>query len=176
MNPVSKICLLIAASDEQTDGIEAFARWMDATGPQEFVNLITRLRRLVPVKAGISLDDVEDRRQGRSSERVAYHSSNRTSSRSIDNLAAKLEQLLVFDAGLSKTESAKLLVAELIEERAIEGAIPEYGKAGFNSWLKRLLDQVPESVMLHVATRLRNRITHSDRSLLDWSLKQDKEE
>ena len=82
---------------------------------------------------------------------------------------AKILQLLINDARLSKNQAAQILIKE-IKKRLPRTEIPILNsKRGFSSWVEKLVKIVPESELLHLATIIRNEYVHVGSS--DWKLR-----
>ena len=89
--------------------------------------------------------------------------------RNFDEIIDKVETLLVGDAGLAKSMAGTLLYNEL-SRRGRFGDLPIPTKIAFRLWLARLLDTVPQSEVLHAATKIRNGLVHGSETGSDWPL------
>ena len=160
--PIGRICLLLASADLSLSEVRSFARWVEKNGAQRVVATIERLRHVAdeddtPVRSYFSsIRANQEANAGRHSE-----------------LSTKVERLLIEEAGLTRWEAAKLLRSELESEPNVEERIPDPGRTAFKSWIDRVAEAVSESVLLHVVTRLRNRLVHTNRP--DWPLKREGE-
>lgn len=158
---VSRICLMLAASEIKQQDIRSFARWFDVVGPNGFASAIQHLRD--------SADRLEQRYSSVSNSKTETQSELPSK---YQEIVSKVEQLLLVEAGLSKSAAASLMSQEFLKEERRQ-SVPESQRVAFGTWLKRLIDQTSPSETLHVATKLRNELLHNVGSRPDWSLKRD---
>lgn len=166
-DPIARICLLLAATDERQSDLRSFARWVDQVGPQGFVTAIERIRGAAELAATGPISSSSSKAE-QFLERLAENPNRK-------EMVAKVEQLLLGDTGLPKSVAATMLIEQLVKQGTPRGALPSPQKVAFATWLRQVADRVPESVVLHVATRLRNELAHGQRSRPDWALKKDTE-
>lgn len=74
-------------------------------------------------------------------------------------IADEISRLLRVEARLSASDAARCL-QQGIREISSEKLPPFKPRTGFRQWVERILDQVPPSELLHVATRIRNERVH----------------
>lgn len=85
-------------------------------------------------------------------------------------MVSQAAQLLRDEAGLTVARAARELLDSLREENRIRPTdLKPPNRESFNRWLVKLLDRVGPSILLHHATRIRNRYVHHTES--DWPLK-----
>ena len=81
-------------------------------------------------------------------------------------IADQVAHLLQREGGLSTLEAVNRLTKSLMRDVSV--AVPEFNsKEGLRGWLTRL--NVHPSVLLHLATRIRNEVMHSPQR--DWPLR-----
>jgi len=136
--------------------LRTFARWIERSGPYQLLDAIDRLRH--------TADDTQ--RAVRPSAAGPDYGAPIAKSA---GLTARIEQLLLGEAGLTRTQAADLLRSELRQETGLFDDIPVLGKISFRDWVERVTERIPESVLLHVVTRLRNKLVHSEKP--DWPLR-----
>jgi hypothetical protein len=160
--PVARICLLLATSNERSNDLRSFARWIEQVGPHGLVNAIERIRDAA---------DLFTKEPTLNSSRAERHIVDRSAeSSNRQEVIAKIQELLFKDGGLSKSAAAEILFERLAIELGGTDRLPIPQKVAFETWLGRVLDRTPESVVLHVVTRIRNEIT-KERLRSDWALK-----
>jgi hypothetical protein len=152
----AKAVLLLAASDLNGSELKTFFKEVERAGSSEMVRRIDHVRMM----AADEVPQPFSYRESHVSARDAEHK----------NIVAKIENLLVYEANLPKTRASHILYSEIQEELGDSYYLPSPNKVAFRLWLSRLLDQVPPSTVLHIASRLRNSIVHGDKSLSDWPL------
>ena len=150
----AKIILMLAATDLTSSEIRLFLREVERNGISDIIKRIDNLRSI----AGET---------GSSPSRSSFHSARESEQR---NILDQVENLLLREARLPKSRATHILYSELGKEFGEEYYLPSPNKIAFRLWLSRLLDQVPPSTVLHVASRLRNSIVHGTKSLSDWPL------
>lgn len=153
----SKFVLELAASNKKLSEINDFLTSVEQDGAQHFVNLIDSLRTL----SATDFRPIYGMKgpSGRDAQRLSAHKAT------ID----KIERLLIKEAGLPKTQAAQFLYHELSISRP-EQSLPSPKKIAFRLWLSRLLDDAPQSEVMHVASKVRNKVVHGSRNVSDWPL------
>lgn len=153
-DPFERICLLLATAEIRDREIEEFLSRVQIYGVSTTRRYISSLRQF-SIPHAIEMAD---------------YPSHRSSSRSFENdgLAEKILRLLIGDAGLTRSQAIEILNSE-IDFRHPGLSIPRDSRKGFHSWISRLIEIVPESELLHIATQIRNRFVHDGES--DWKLK-----
>ena len=84
-------------------------------------------------------------------------------------IADKVEDLLLGDARLTKSQAIELMTRELGEYAPTASPLPYSGKMSFRAWIERLQVSTPPSVLLHIANKIRNELVHLPKS--DWPLR-----
>ena len=156
------MCLLIAGSDLSRSEIRDFFNWIDSIGPQRASALVGQLRDL-------ALGD--DVLPSRAQVVRPRENAERPTSAGDREIVEKIEKLLLVEAGLTKTKAIELLARELDREVGSSTPIPDAGRNSFRAWIDRLYREVPSSLLLHVATKIRNELAHAPRT--DWPLRKD---
>lgn len=88
------------------------------------------------------------------------------------DVATRVEYLLRAEAGLRVDHAALALLTSLARDRSdLAATVKPPNKESFSLWLRKLLRDVPPSVLLHHATLVRNRYVH--RTEQDWPLRQE---
>lgn len=163
-DPISRICLILAASDLSLSELKAFTKWLDEAGTGALSAAIEGIREAAdatrPQKADRS-------RAGRTQPSYAVSSPT-------DETIRKLENILLNEAGLGKVKAAEQLSDRLSEQYGDAANIPDYRKLAFATWLRRVLEQVAPSDILHVAIKLRNELAHGGKGTSDWALRPDR--
>ena len=89
------------------------------------------------------------------------------------NLAKQVDLLLRREAALSAQRAAAVLTRALKDEGVPSTAVPAFRpKKGFASWLNSVARAVSPSMLLHLATRIRNEAIHAPPG--DWPLRERK--
>jgi len=169
-DPIARICLLRAGTDERQSDLRSFARWVDQVGPQGLIAAIERIRDAAELAANEPVSG---------SSRTAQFLKREVGNSMRKDVLTKV-MLLLTETGLSKSAAANLLLDQLLKEPQLNQGtslvrLPSPKKVAFETWLRQILDRVPESIVLHVATRLRNDLARGERSRPDWALKNDTE-
>lgn len=88
-----------------------------------------------------------------------------------ENVAARVEQLLKEEAGLSTTQAHDALARSLMLEGALrpENLPPLPPKKGLHYWVSKLDPYVPARVVLQHATRIRNAVVHEPKKAWEFS-------
>ncbi len=157
---LSRIVLLLASTDASSAELRRFARWIQNAGASEFARAVEQVR-------GISLVEETSASVG------VVPSREKMKNNRVTDTVDKVERLLIFEGGLSRNSAAELIRRELEKISDPNIALPEYNKLSFRSWLERIGEIVSPSLLLHVASRLRNEAVHAPRS--DWPLRSNKE-
>nr|WP_314901235.1 hypothetical protein [uncultured Deefgea sp.] len=82
-------------------------------------------------------------------------------------VVSKVEQLLIHEANMSKTEAIAALTNALIDKKILP---PASNKRGLAAWIELLLKKVPASEVLYLATNIRNQYVHTNERS-DWSIR-----
>lgn len=151
-----KIVLLLAASDLTANEIRSFFKSLDRAGPSELVRRIEQMRSLA---TGEQVVRSEGKSNSGSSRFQEY-----------DTVLNTIENLLIGDAGLSKAQATNLLYSEVTRTHGNDYYIPSPNKVAFKLWMVRLLDQIPPSDIMHIASKIRNDIVHGRKSASEWPL------
>lgn len=158
MGGSARAFLLLAASGLHESDLRSFLLEVENDGARLAFGKISRIR-----------DAAEEDTVSRSaSAQRSSHDSQRL--REYSNTIQKIIGLLIEQSGLSKTEAARELRSELMRVGMAEVDIPAYRKVAFDLWLARLLDQLSESTVLHVASKVRNDLVHGGRTRSNWPL------
>lgn len=157
---LARICLFLASSDLRPSEIKSLGRWIERNGGESFAGLIEHLRREAEID-GLSV---------RYSSRVEPVRRSANTSHSSD-IAERIETLLVNEAGLSKSVAAEILREEAQRLVGSNVELPSSQKVAFSLWIERLASIIPESQLLHLAARIRNKLAHPYKQ--DWPLKGD---
>ena len=155
-NVEAKVMLMLAASDLSISEIRLFFKAIDRDGALEMARRVDHLRGIASLRdtGGQSAKD------GADADRLREH----------ESVISQIESLLLVGAALSKSQSSDLLYSEMIKEYGNTYYIPSPNKIAFRLWIARLLDQVPPSKVMHVASKIRNELVHGRRSVSDWPL------
>jgi len=151
-----KVLLLLAASDLSATELRTFFKTIDRLGASRMLQKIDAIRNLA-----LSGElEAPSRLSGFDRERMS----------DFDLVISNVERGLLNEAGLSKAEATRLLWSELLG-RGLDGVnLPSPNKIAFRLWLARVLDVVPESLVTHLASKIRNEILHGHKSPSDWPL------
>lgn len=145
-----RICALLAAAEVRHSDIVEFSRTLLQRGPDGVYEDVLRIRAqfyLAPDERG---------------ERAASGAPLN------DELAEKVQRLLIDEAHLTKTQALDLLSLAVRRRYPAVEVAPD-PKKGFAAWIRRLRTVVPESDLLHLATTIRNSLVHERPH--DWRLK-----
>jgi hypothetical protein len=156
-NP-AKAFLVLAASELRDNDLKEFFHEVVRQGPSAMSNHIAKIRKAADYTP--SDFDRPASRSGYDAERLEEYS----------DTISKVESLLVREAGLAKTQAAGLLFNELLKSGVEPVSIPSPQKIAFNLWIARLCDSVPQSKVLHIASRLRNQLVHGKGGGSSWPL------
>lgn len=148
-SPVSRIALLLAASDISSYEIRQFERWMENNSHGRLVKLIEKLRDLADASPGSG-------------------SVIPQMSRIPDEVVPRVQRLLIDEGGLSKGVAMRL-IDEALRDEGYSVDVSSNNRISFARWLDRVSSSVSPSVLLHIATKLRNERVKSSDS--DWPLK-----
>lgn len=156
-NPVARALLLLAVSDNRLGELHQFFRWVRDAGPDRATKLVDEMR--------YDLNRYDDLPINARSLLNPYGPTGKSSNRSTSQ---RLQQLLLDETGLSKSEAADLLISELDVEK-LNKQLPSYNKISFEIWLERMIDRVGPNRLLQVASRIRSRAKEDPH----WPLKRD---
>ena len=152
-NIYRRICYLLASANFKEKELADFAAQIKEVGLAEFVDDVMKRRSI------IARDDRDVPKEGGhigSWDRAAD-----------DSVADKVIQLLVHEAGMTRSQASEELRVEIRNKKLLTP--PPLGRRGFRDWLEQLLRALPPSEILHLSTRIRNRRVHQADT--DWSLK-----
>ena len=158
MNENNAIALWLAASRFSEDDLYEFFRYVVKDGPESVTRRLYELRNSTqgaPAKTPRApvIDD-SDRL------RINEHMS----------MISSVEKLLLGDAKLSKADATHIIMSELQDIDTQYGYLSSPNKKSFRSWLARIGEDVSDSRILHIASRIRNEIVHGKRSVSDWPI------
>jgi hypothetical protein len=153
--PAERICLWLASSELRASEIRDFARWLDMRGADHLVETIEKIRTSVS-QAVSETGSVGIAEEPRSS--LAWHS-----------IEKNVATLLLSEAKFTRTEAARLLRQELLRFPETPRTLYPLNKQPFTAWVRRIAQDVSPSLLLHVATRLRNERVNPGNT--DWPLK-----
>lgn len=154
---VERFLLLLASSSFTTRQLREFANWVlevDATVLEETIRKLKEAVERVPI-------DQEEGLLRKSSWNDKLPTSQNGPSKQIIRLLRK-------EAGLSAGKASEILRKEVLNEYGFT-KVPKLGKDSFENWVKRVSKKVPYSILLHIATRIRNEIAHMPKR--DWPLR-----
>lgn len=146
------ICRLLASSGFSEREIFDFSDELFNIGPNGFLDDITHLKRL----------------SKNTLIRNAFDVSPNQPRPTTNDTVKKIERLLIDEARLLKIVAVAMLSSELLT-RFPKIQLPVESRKGFNHWLHKLTELVPEKELLHLATKIRNRSVHDQPT--DWRLK-----
>lgn len=147
-----EICRLLAASGYSLRDLSQFLDMLMRQGPDLTMREIENIRDESRHHAS-NIDSDEPRGYARSE---------------FNDIAQKVERLLIYDAGMPRALAIEILSTELMKK--YPGLLlPSEGRKGFSAWIRRVAAVVPEKELLHVVTSIRNRSVHD--SPTDWRLK-----
>ena len=160
---MNDILLRLAAGSASAKELKQFFNWVQDAGPDHVMKTLVRLRDLsrdaqkeltqVQNPAVASKTSAED-------ARIAEHMP----------MIKSVERLLLQEAGLSKSTATRALISELRNVPTEYGYLSSPAKVSFRSWLARIGEDVSDSRVLHVASRIRNEVVHGSKSVSDWPL------
>lgn len=155
IGPVGKVLLVLANSDLRGGDLRNFARWLSRSDAQRLVDAVERTRAFADSFGSPKIQ---------AGELPALSARTDVST----DLADKVIQLLG-EATVSRNEAMKLLALELSRETGVDIQPGDPRKTPLRKWIELLAAVVPESLLLHVATRIRNTRVHDKKS--DWPLR-----
>lgn len=159
---IENYCLKVAASDLTAKDLRAAAAWIEENGADALVNTVMHLRDVA--HNAISDNRTRSRRRPRArTESVARKQAPRSST------AARVQRLLKHEGRLPVAQAASLLLPRL--EAALDCSLDQLQprpKEGYERWVQRLASAIPEPLLLHEVTKLRNAKVHAPSS--DWPL------
>jgi hypothetical protein len=151
-----KLILLLAASNLSERTIYEALRDFERRSPSEVTSRVQALRHVLSGRAGDWL-----LREFRATEYGLNREHN--------EIASKVIQLLIEEAGLRAPAAAQKMVEALNRARPDLVIPPFRQRDGFRDWLRRVADSVPASELLHHASKIRNESVHP--KLPDWPLR-----
>jgi hypothetical protein len=156
---LKRVAFLLAASDLTEKQLVTLVSELRRSSPETFLRFIRRLRT---VNAAILETE------------LPAHVKRRYSMVSKDEATARqVERLLREEADIPIKEAMKLLRGSLLEWDLPPSVLQVPARPTseqFRSWLGKLLEHVPPSTLLHLATSLRNTRVHVETG--DWPLKE----
>ena len=166
---VEKFYLSLAASNLTKTELREVAMWIKNSGVDAFVQEIMELRNIA--------HDLRTRRKP-SNER--YVPSIRDAPRQrarrineINDVTLRVVHLFKNDLQLSVMSAAEMLRPTI--EKHVRNDLQYYmprPKEGFTRWIERVRQVVPDSLLLHEITVIRNKVLHDGQ---DWPLRDRKE-
>lgn len=153
-DPFDRICFLLAAADIKDRDIAEFLSRASISSISSTCQYISSIRQSFTSHSM----EIAERHDYRPSLRNHF----------ADEITDKIRTLLIENSGLTRTQAMEILSREL-ELRHPELPIPRDSRKGFHAWLSKLIEYIPESELLHIATQIRNRFVHDNDS--DWRLK-----
>ncbi|RYG99730.1 MAG: hypothetical protein EON58_02850 [Alphaproteobacteria bacterium] len=161
---ISRVCLILAASDLSLSELRAFTKWLDEAGTAAL---------------GAAIEDIREAADATRPQKAGRYRAGRTqpsyaASGPADETIRKVENMLLNEARLGKVKAAAQLSDRLNEQYGDAANIPDYRKVAFATWLRRVLEEVPPSELLHVVIKLRNELVHGGKGTSDWALRSDR--
>lgn len=152
---VEQFILLLASTPFNYRQIHEVIQWIDVNGTKTLEEAVHSIRGV----AQNTLSKVE-KNVPRTKKPV------RLTNESLP--AEQIDILLRVEAGLSTAEASELLLKEIHEQT---GAIslPKLGKNAFKKWISSLSKNVPDSLLLHCAMKIKNERVPSPKQ--DWPLR-----
>jgi hypothetical protein len=154
---IGRVCLLLAGSDLRRTELKSFFHWVESVGPVRASEYIAQLRDLA---------DSGELWPGRIQEMRIKDA--RLNAGRYSEIADKIEELLLSESGLTKMKATEFLANELRREIPKDQYLPEPGRNSFRAWVEKLCEELSPSLLLHVVTRLRNKLAHQPKT--DWPL------
>ena len=157
---LEKLFMLLAASDFSDRELKSALRELHEYPSDVIVNFVAECRRemLCRVREHPMSPDM-------------YRRSGSRSFRGESEPVRRVEQLLREEAHLTVSLAVEKLLRSLrLEERADVSDLKPPNRESFRNWLLKVLKRVEPSVLLHHATKIRNRHVHGQDT--DWPLKE----
>lgn len=151
-----KLLLWIAMGDFTDREIRDAIRTIENAGPNEIVRLVGSLRKI----AGGGIAPFPSAGRLVENEREKEY----------EDVIAKVEQLLLIETGLSKTQASTELYRALVKRHG-QHSVPVPTKIAFRLWVARACDALSQSEVLYEASRLRNNAVHKRQGRSDWPLR-----
>lgn len=152
-NGFEKVSVLLAAANITSRDLHHFVMEVQRIGPSGLIEHIEEIKSLI-VSTSLTGQDFYDAE---------------TKARPSPNLVGeKIERLLIAEAGLPKRQAIEDLV-EAIKQRHPAINIPQDSRKGFSAWLAKVVELIPASELLYIATTIRNNYVHDTPSR--WRLK-----
>ena len=197
-NAAAKICLMLAGSNLTRKELRLFCHWVDSYGARRLEEAVLMIRRQAEnLDEFASLDDefrISSVRHPKVSlaspeddpvnriQRLLLGEANlsgihefRISSAKVslaspeDDPVNRIQRLLLGEANLSGIQASNLLYVALRKNNKVS---QKKSKDSFSRWIRSVAKIVPYSVLLHEATKIRNRVVHSPAQ--DWPLRNKK--
>lgn len=153
-NGYKKICNILAASNVSEREIYDFLSTIHNISEHEILDHIMDVRKMLATEFG-------------NFNHSSKYWNNAPSFEIPSETENKIVHLLLEEADLPKTLAVSLMTEEL--EKRFPFSIPSESRKGFSNWIRKLLSTIPESELLHIATRIRNEYVHDQK--YDWRLK-----
>lgn len=161
-NAAAKICLMLAGSNLTRKELRLFCHWVDSYGARRLEEAVLMIRRQAEnLDEFASLDD-ELRISSVRHPKVSLASPE-------DDPVNRIQRLLLGEANLSGIQASNLLYVALRKNNKVS---QKKSKDSFSRWIRSVAKIVPYSVLLHEATKIRNRVVHSPAQ--DWPLRNKK--
>lgn len=159
-----RVLLVLASLDLERAELRALATWIEKHGAKRFMSRIEILRRAAndPQYAGFSPPPDRAARLLRATSEPS-------------DFSEKVERLLVDELGLSRQHASELLRYKLINDLGVGDGLPELARSSFRAWVDRIARSVPQSVILHAATRIKQEVG-GRQPIADWPLKRSGDE
>lgn len=162
MNNNHALLLWLAASRFSVREINDFFEWIAKEGPRAATAKIDDLRNNEPPRLHPTAPSKQS--QSRKNEpddlRIREHMS----------MIREVEKLLLEDVGLSKADAVKVIMSELRDVETTYGYISSPNKRSFRSWLARVGEDVSDSRIVHVASKIRYQIINGSKPVSDWPI------
>lgn len=155
VSPIARVSLLLASSDLEASELRSLERWLEKNGPRRLMSMIEDLRALS---------------ESREPSNPLLRRNEVDAPSPNADLVDRIERLLIDEAGLGKSEAASLLQNELRLEGISPSDVPTLNRTAFSRWIEQVAARVSPSLLLHIATRVRNDRVHG-RSSSDWPLR-----
>jgi hypothetical protein len=152
-NGFKKICNLLAAADISEREVMDFITELERSHVHDIVTNISAIKKML--KSGVM-----DFSTSLEYDQKPYHFQLHS------DTEKKIASLLLDEASLPKTMAVSLMTEELSKRYHVH--IPPESRKGFTNWIRKLQEFIPESELLHVATRIRNNFVHDQD--YDWRL------
>ncbi len=162
---IAKLCLVLANSELTKSQLREACAWIEKNGGKALERAVSRIRLAAENAVFVGEDPIPSS-SGRHGQLV--EDSNKLD-RVPDN-AEQVANLLSHETGLTASKASDLLLCALAQNENMEvSSLPRLHKKSFQSWIRRISKNVPYSVLLHEATKIRNDIIKIPKH--DWPLR-----